>query len=213
MNNRGWLVLIRAAELVARLGTVVRVDRLVAPRDPGIGRYDFNGWRFTIITDDQLDLNAPYDSDESMQLCELTANRWMERMRDAPTACTATTACAVCGVKPAEWCRPVHDGERMAGGWLHPQREELVESAVVAWARRVKLGNDKNEILPGIAMRGQGGQDQALMVEGRMKVVDEILALAYINDLMRVAGGAKPVNGVGDDVVAGRLSFGAGTDP
>ncbi len=183
-RDRHWLVAIRFADLVARHNGRMKVDRLSPPGDGRPG-----GWRLEAFINSDVDVAAPSTEDETYQLCELIACRWMQRMNDRPrddwkAPDNADNACDTCNVLGGQPCTPMHEGERDAGsGWSHPARTTAVrDSEVIRWARRVKRG-DQRHVWPGLeATANMSASQRALVQTAVNQVVDEILALFDINE-------------------------------
>lgn len=186
-----WAPLVRAAELVLREQATLEVT---------FGRARSNEprvWTFNVRTLSDLDLNAPAGM-EHQELAELTGTRWLdESVRAHPKAMPAEAReCATCHAGIGKQCRPMHAGEREPGGWVHPTREagkDAKESEVVRWAMRVKAG-EQREIWPGIRPHMDFGHPESTVMAAVTRVVDEILALAHINECLLLAcnGSGQP---------------------
>lgn len=170
-----WVPLVRAAELMIR-----------DPESRLIVRREAHHWTFRIETGSREELNRGAHPDEPYQLAELTGTRWLDvaneqRTRNPELHMPLEAApCWTCDAPINVPCNPMHAGERDPGGWSHPTRGLKAaddESEVVRWARRVKSG-EQGEIWPGT---------MKVIRKAVFEVVDEILALRYVNECLRSA--------------------------
>lgn len=214
----GWFPFVRAAELVL----AEHFDSFEVNMTPGTTP---RVWNFTLRTTSDVDIGAPPGVSEREELAELTAGRWLDESQLATGKVRALAAeafdCSTCCAEPGKPCTPMHDGERGPGGWAHPIRGTsscTTESAVVRWAHRVKRG-ELSAVEPEYVTSRRPGETDAQLRERigtaarehkarptNMQLVDEIIALAHINECLTVVANAKGASvGHASDVMLQRV--------
>lgn len=127
-----WLVLARYADAVEQSGAPI--ETAMNPGPPGERRSPEVVIRFRLTEEAVASLQRDQDREALAQMAERLSVKWgeaAESLRDVasgktPPPIEIAKLCKTCNAAPGAWCSPVHEGERVSGGWIHPGRK-LVE--------------------------------------------------------------------------------------
>jgi len=143
-GTESWVILARLADMAIRRRVAVDL-KLENPRMRSDKEFRIGDRRFSVtfaIANEAATLEAfrPLDKYEHEGLAERMFSMWSERanrerlelkVAESPPDVVLVrdaTECPTCGSPLTMPCRPVHEGERDAGDWVHPARRRVSDA-------------------------------------------------------------------------------------
>lgn len=159
-----WVAVAKLVDAVRR--GEARIEAF--PTFKGQGPFDAQFWQlsFKVSTTQPPSAILVHGDDDALAYAERMALVWGERAaqleKDAsiepkPERAELKRDCLSCGAVPGARCRPIHDGEREPGTWVHPIRQvEDTRDADPGNPKAIKLAQQISDMGAGIVEHQRG---------------------------------------------------------
>lgn len=130
--SRDWLLLAKLADAVKNGRAMIAELPELAHEDPRWATPEQYRISIKVLTDERPTDFLGHDENDALAFAERMALLWGERAAELEKSAGATPpservelkrGCLTCGVPSGQRCKPVHEGERETGNWVHPIRQ------------------------------------------------------------------------------------------